>query len=878
MTRKVSSKTTSSGSSRLDSRNDLSQIARIGQTLAACGSDPVSTAAILALSCRGLLPERFIGTVAELLIKNFAEKLFTIDAPVVDSTEFGYHLTAWIDLDSLKNCDADALCTALLELVEPTQFQSIFKDPLFVGWIYQTRLMALDDYGIKRNERTMRGLARITQWFTPAWISEFLVDECFSGARNEAHQGSAEHGFSKRNPAEQPSREHVPEHDPAKISASTKTFLDSACGAGHILIPALMRLLAEELEEPIVERKDKGRAERRAEQDRGSARNSAEQARIDDALSIVLADRLFGIDVDPLMASLSAFAIFLACRDLSAHAPFPIPRVYSFTSNTSAKASAHSQSAWYGSLLLGVEPKPDISIYRIDGETVPLSSLPQSFDMQAINPPYLSHRLMPDQLAAFLKSKYNGCHYDLYAAFLELSLRLMKPDGRMSMICQQSFLSTARYEELRSRLLSNHQINTIVQLGAGSFASRGGEKVNNAIVSISTNRRSITDAHSSTDVERHSFRNDPGSNYRANAECERAPSPDNTIENGAGTHSVCAYKLISAQSKNLAKDNGINAFEKTLVDRKTLLATTRMIPGSPIVPFCPLEIAQLFETCTSLEHVDGIVLTNGLFTCDNKRFVRHFSEMQEQNANYVPYDKGGGQKWFSTTPYLLEWKDDGNEIREFRASRGQSRALPGERFYFKPGVTYSYIGTKGFKARLLSPGSVFDIASSALFSTSIDLNYMLAFLNSALVRFILGTLNPTINFQIGDLRRIPMIVPNKSTENLLAQLAGQAVKLAQQAEELNQTSSVFRGPLSDRFKSYDAMVAHISSINEREAAIQADIDEAIFDLYKVKSTTRDIIKTNEWVLSTEEPIVSTPSKTAFEKAKTKARELASRQR
>lgn len=837
MTIKVSSKTTSSGSSRPDSRNDLSQIARIGQTLAASGSDPVSTAAILALSCRGLLPERFIGTVAELLIKNFAEKLFTIDAPVVDSTEFGYHLTAWVDLDTLKNCNADSLCAALPELLAPAHAQSIFKDPLFVGWIYQTRLMALDDYGSKRNERTMRGLARITQWFTPAWISEFLVDECFSGTESPD---------------------------------STNTFLDSACGAGHILIPALQRLLVEELGEPVVAGQDKGRTE---------------QARIDDALFKILENRLFGIDVDPLMASLSAFAILLACRDLSRHAPFPIPRVYSFTSNSSTKPGVHSRFAWHGSLLLGVEPKPEISIYRIDGEAIPLSSLPQSFDMQAINPPYLSHRLMPDELAAFLKSKYNGCHYDLYAAFLELSLRLMKPDGRISMICQQSFLSTTRYEELRSRLLSDHQINTIVQLGAGSFASRGGEKVNNAIVSISTNRRPIAGAPSfsgderrSRRKERRSRRNDRSSNDRDDSTSEPTTLADTTTMNGADAQSVSAYKMISAHSKSLARDNGINAFDKISIDGQTLLAMTRMIPGSPIAPFCPLEIARLFETCSSLEQVEGIVLTNGLFTCDNKRFVRHFSEMEEPNANYVPYDKGGGQKWFSTTPYLLEWKNDGNEIRRFRASRGQSRALPGERFYFKPGVTYSYIGTKGFKARLLSPGSVFDIASSALFSSSIDLNYMLAFLNSALVRFILGTLNPTINFQIGDLRRIPMIVPDHSTENLLAELAGQAVKLAQQAEELNQMSPTFQGPLSDRFENYDAMVAHILSINEREAAIQAEIDEVVFDLYKVKSTTRDIIKTNEWVLSTEEPIVSTPSKTTFEKAKTKAGELVSRQR
>ena len=102
----------------------------------------------------------------------------------------------------------------------------------------------------------------------------------------------------------------------------------------------------------------------------------------------------------------------------------------------------------------------------------------------------------------------------------------------------------------------------------------------------------------------------------------------------------------------------------------------------------------------------------------------------------------------------------------------------GERFYFRQGITYSYIGTKGFKARLLSPGSVFDIASSALFSDEIDLSYMLGFLNSSLIRFILGTLNPTVNFQIGDLRRIPMRKPSHDTEREVAALAMEAVDLA----------------------------------------------------------------------------------------------------
>jgi hypothetical protein len=79
----------------------------------------------------------------------------------------------------------------------------------------------------------------------------------------------------------------------------------------------------------------------------------------------------------------------------------------------------------------------------------------------------------------------------------------------------------------------------------------------------------------------------------------------------------------------------------------------------------------------------------------------------------VPYDKGGGQKWYHQTSYRLFWPDNGDSIRQYRKERGQSRALPFEEYYFKPGLTYSYIATPASK-RLLSENSIFDIASRNL--------------------------------------------------------------------------------------------------------------------------------------------------------------------
>lgn len=775
------------------SRSRLGLVGAMTETLSETGDDSLAIAATLSLACRGLLPERLEGTPSGKLIELTARKLFAVKNITIDSSLLASQIATRAELSN--SVTEDELAVWLEE-----KFQTIcddklalnqITDPLFTGWIYQCLLLKRNNYADLRGAKSVHGLSQITQWFTPEWIANFLTDECIP---NEI-------------PSDRPFR-----------------FLDSSCGAGHILVPALRKLV--------------------------DAQTKVES--VEAALQHVLNQQLFGIDIDPLMAGLSAFSIYLACRDLSTQAPLPIPQIFAFSSECTLD-SALPEPACHGSLLLSLQPRPHVRLYRIDDSQISTAELPEKFDAQALNPPYLSHRLLPRESADFLVKNYNASHYDLYAAFLELGIRLMAEDGRLALICQQSFLTTARYEELRRQLVDRCHISSIVQLGPGSFDSRGGEKVNNAIISLSRMRT------------------------------DKPPDP----------HTIRAYNVVSTASKRIAEHEGVHALQNHEVDESDFLSISRMIPGFPLAGQCPGEIAYLFDLLPTISQSNcGITLTNGLFTCDNKRFVRHFSEIDKETSptknGFVPYDKGGGQKWFCTTPYLLEWKDDGNDIREFRAGRGQSRALPGERFYFRQGITYSYIGTKGFKARLLSPGSVFDIASSALFSDEIDLNYMLGFLNSSLIRFILGTLNPTVNFQIGDLRRIPMRKPPHDTERDVAALAMEAVDLAKEADRMNPASPAFISMLGhselssitpaksvatastdgkpnsqDAESAYKRLTERIDYINARESQIQEKIDEAVFDLYQISSTTRDIIKQNEWVVRTADPLVSTPTLQKF---------------
>ncbi len=800
---------------------------------------------IISLARRNIIPATLNESHRELFA-SISRDLFRSQVKEhVDSTEFATASTAVIEPDSLviwTPTKIEQLITVLRSIVGSEDAALELSSPLLAGWTYQHLQINRNDYAALRASKELNSLDDLTQWFSPSWISEFLVDEVLGPS------------------------------DASGAGGAAPTFIDSACGAGHILVPAFHRLIRSACT-------DFGSSARANIVERDVENDDDKQAIIR-AIEAVLSAQLFGLDVDPKMVQLSAFALYLACRDIEREAPFPIPHIYYFVDDSSprcggknasveephlvnksgtGKQSLHEPAAdvrtitkriaegvsdaayraGFGSLLLGVEPRTrKIALRKVDGKKIAFNELPKSFSAQATNPPYLSHRSMPKELCTFLRKQYPGCHYDIYAAFLELSVRLMeKNSGRISMICQQSFLNIQRYESLRRSLMSRCSIRTIVQLGPGSFAARGGEKVSNAIVSLS----SINERFAESNV-------------------------------------VSVYDLLDRKSKVEAESYGLACAHRTQITESLLKNVSMLVPGHPISTSWPEEIAKTFSLFPPLES-DGteIFLANGLFTCNNEKFVRHFSEVSNEDKNsYVPYDKGGGQKWYATTANLIRWDDNGEAIRRYREERGQARALPGERFYFQPGVTYSYIGTKGFKARMLTPGAVFDIASSAVFSRQLDLHYILGFLNSSLVRFILGKLNPTVNFQIGDLRRLPFAAPSRAVEERVARLSLDAVELAKTLDRLNPKSPSYAGPALLQLSglkapitddaalrtAYQELSFALGELNQREQEIQSYIDQEIFKLYEISADTAYGIIKDRWVLHGASALSTVPT---FEK-------------
>ena len=119
-----------------------------------------------------------------------------------------------------------------------------------------------------------------------------------------------------------------------------------------------------------------------------------------------------------------------------------------------------------------------------------------------------------------------------------------------------------------------------------------------------------------------------------------------------------------------------------------------------------------------------------------------------------------GVEWFEPLRLLINWKSAGLEIKQYKSKQTGREAfvLASEFLFFRKGVTFSKIGSK-FSGRSYRFASVFCDASSSLFPE--NLGQFVCLLNSQMARNILQSLNPTVNFQTGDLNRLPAYtIPN----------------------------------------------------------------------------------------------------------------------
>jgi Eco57I restriction-modification methylase len=648
--------------------------------------------------------------------------------------------------------------------------EEVCHDVEVIGWLYQFYISERKDEvfaGFKKNKKA--GAAEIpaaTQLFTPHWIVRYLVENSLGRLwlLNRPTSRLAEQMSYYISPVDDET-DYLTVANPEELK-----IIDPACGSGHMLTYAFDLLYAIYEEE-------------------GYAPS--------DIPGMILANNLYGTEIDPRAAALAAFALTMKARacqrtffNKKVEPNICVLEPISFTPGeldmlvTANADHAVEEAFWnqfehadtFGSL---IRPREELiePLHRHldthqpgDGDLISghlferalrvvnqANYLSSRYQVVVANPPYMGNKSMNARLAMFAKDVYPTSKSDLYAMFLERSTAFCNSPGYIAMIAMQSWMFLSTYAQLRRTLLDGNFIDTLAHLGPGAFDTISGEIVQTAAFVLG-----------------HGFRTGARGVYldvtdgRSEAEKRRR------------------LALL------LSKPATPGRYEATVDD-------IAQVPGEPIAYWLSPTARRLFSSHKALG--DVLHITGGMTTGDNERFLRRWFEVSQDRAlhtarsareaassgrRWFPYNKGGGARsWFGNRDYYVNWEDDGAEILATGRATPRSRGR-----YFQESLTYSATGSGGLSIRYSEPGFLFDAKGSSCFSDDGKLVESLGFLASSVASYLLRALNPTIEFQTGDLARLPYIETDSSGS------VSRLIALARDDEASQETCCEFgRSPL-----------------------------------------------------------------------------------
>ncbi|MGB4583383.1 MAG: BREX-1 system adenine-specific DNA-methyltransferase PglX [Rhodoferax sp.] len=705
---------------------------------------------------------------------------------------------------------SDSVIAKLVEAIPEEDWAEVE----IIGWLYQFYISEKKDQVIGKVVKS-EDIPAATQLFTPNWIVQYLVQNSVGRLWLMANPKStlAQEWPYYITPAEQTPEVQAQldaliqtrvREDGDTLNPESITVLDPACGSGHILVVAYDVLKAIYLE--------------RGYQPRAIPR-------------LILEKNLFGLDIDDRAAQMAGFALLMKARaddrrlftatddagnlqppklnvlslqeskglsvdELDTHLdPFHVQRATiialvdtfehakTFGSLIQIPYALKTHLAVLPQVLALVKQSGDMYATAAADDLLPLVQqgqlLAMQFDAVVANPPYMGGKGMNPVLKDYAKATFPDSKSDLFAMFMERGFDWCKASGFNSMVTMHSWMFLSSFEAMRGKILTGRSIVTMAHLGARAFSEISGEVVQTVAFAI-------------------------------------APS---LYEGNRPTF----YRLIDGDedSKRAALELRKNQFSN--VEQQMFVT----IPGSPISYWLSKIGFALFSKNKLLRDIAKPKV--GLNTTDNAQFLRHWFEVDfskagfgferrhdaaESGKKWFPYNKGGGfRRWYGNNEYLLNWRNDGEDIRNAIANDPKKQAggrIVNEDCYFQKSITWSLAGAKAFSIRVSDSGFVFDVGGSSIFPSEKERLFMAAFLSSSVASYFMEAMNPTFNFQAGNVASLP-IVGEISERESVESLALSCIEIYRTDWNYFETSWGFsRHPLID-------MVSHANAAARYQA-------------------------------------------------------------
>lgn len=618
-----------------------------------------------------------------------------------------------------------------------------------IGWLYQYYISERKDEvmdGFKKHHKAgANEIPAATQLFTPDWIVRDLVQNTVGRLWVQSHPDCQ---LSKNweyyiQPSEDDS---AGTEDILRIQTPEDlTVCDPACGSGHMLTYAF-DLLYEIYE------------------DEGYAPS--------DIPGLILKHNLYGMEIDERAASLAAFALTMKARSRSRRffrkqVEPNIQRIapIAFTEGEvaelndlyqvnldSAVWNTYAKADVYGSLIQPSQELADLAASMPEDEDSvstlfdPLlrgraeevftqtKYLACKYAAVVANPPYMGAKNMSGELKQFVQDRYEDGKADLFAAFIMRNRQFLRHSAMLGMITMQSWMFLSSFEDLRRNLLASSSMETMTHLGTGAFDSIGGEVVSTTAFTL---------------------RNSPSSEKGIYIRLVDVSGDSNQAD-------ACAEAINS--DVDYCFKVGQHEFAQ--------------IPGSPIVYWLSKSMLDSFAKNKALKEIAAP--RQGLATADNNRFLRDWHEIDYANfcvnaasmqtalssgCKWFPTQKGGNfRRWYGNHEFVVNWANNGSEIRNFTDSTGKLKSRPQNLdCFFLSGITWTAITTGDISLRYSPSGFISNAKGPEFFPDESIRNILLGICNSSSAQALLNMLAPTLDYSQGPVGSLP--IPDFSSLN-----------------------------------------------------------------------------------------------------------------
>ena len=623
-----------------------------------------------------------------------------------------------------------------IDLLNHTEFitDEDFHSPELIGWLYQFYISERkDEVFAKKGKFEADEIPAATQIFTPNWIVKYMVQNTIGRIYLDNNPSASPEFKPKWQYLVEPS-EPTPKESVFRFKELTELLTgDLACGSGHILNECFDLLYDLYIYEGYSRR---------------------------EAIENIFNCNLRGVDLDTRAKQLATFALMLkACQKDASFAdahilphvlsmPMPIPqeqvadRLQQFFRETPSRQQLTDLTAAFelmqdaeslGSIMkFDVAESTLLSIqqtlnYWQHEQFVPedvedilpamelILTLTDKYAALVMNPPYMGKGNMNTALSKYVKANYQQGKADLYSTFMLVAIERLQDKGKYGMINMHSWMFITTFNSLRTSIVENYNIDSLLHLGPRTFDELSGEVVQNAAFVISKNK------------------------------------PDEI----GGTY----FRLVNPRTCRKKEEAFLN---KEGIYKNVSQQKFAGIPGAPIGYWVSDKMFNLLSGKSAIG--DKYQFREGIHTANNEKYVHLWFEISKKlfvtdaisyddldsKGRWVPYNKGGEfRRWYGNNDCVIAFD---NKNREEMALQ-QGHVRPSQDLYFKEGGTWTAVSMGHFGIRYYPKGFLFDAGGQV--AVGEDIYLCIAFLNSSLFQYIAELTMPTMNFKCGVIKNLP---------------------------------------------------------------------------------------------------------------------------